>query len=333
MAAERFIYPDTNRSEDTKRGTRKALNLFIDAFGDMEVERITGETAGEFRDLLFRLPSTHGKERNGRSIRDEVARAETEKLETISAKTVKNHFSRLSALWALLLQRDLVSRNVWAGWDYHVTKKVERRCFSDAELAQLSATPWASRTPSARTAAAIINIAAYTGMRLGEICNLRCADIEMMEGVACFQIRPHSESGWSPKTQAGTRIVPIHPELIAKGILSFMKPDQVWLFPDLVVTKTGDRSASFSQAFARLRSRAGLPREVCFHSFRHTVSTKLRNTGHELREIWIDRLLGHEATHRSQGTTNYTSAIDVPNLKRVVEAISYKTLDLTIPES
>ncbi len=76
MAAQRFIYPDTNRSEDTKRGTRKALNLFIDAFGDMEVERITGETAGEFRDLLFRLPSTHGKERNGRSIRDEVARAE-----------------------------------------------------------------------------------------------------------------------------------------------------------------------------------------------------------------------------------------------------------------
>lgn len=332
-AAERFIYPDTNRSEDTKRGTRKALNLFIDAFGDMEVERITGETAGEFRDLLFRLPSTHGKERNGRSIRDEVARAETEKLETISAKTVKNHFSRLSALWALLLQRDLVSRNVWAGWDYHVTKKVERRCFSDAELTRLSATPWSSRVPSARTAAAIINIAAYTGMRLGEICNLRCADIEMMEGVACFQVRPHSESGWSPKTQAGTRIVPIHPELIAKGILSFMKPDQVWLFPDLVVTKTGDRSASFSQAFARLRSRAGLPREVCFHSFRHTVSTKLRNTGHELREIWIDRLLGHEATHRSQGTMNYTSAIDVPKLKRVIEAINYETLELEIPET
>ncbi|NVN03907.1 tyrosine-type recombinase/integrase [Asaia spathodeae] len=185
--------------------------------------------------------------------------------------------------------------------------------------------------PSARTAAAIINIAAYTGMRLGEICNLRCADIEMIEGVACFQVRPHSETGWSPKTQAGTRIVPIHSELIAKGILSFMKPDQVWLFPDLVVTKTGDRSASFSQAFARLRSRAGLPREVCFHSFRHTVSTKLRNTGHELREIWIDRLLGHEATHRSQGTMNYTSAIDVPNLKRVVEAIGYETLDLAIP--
>jgi integrase len=62
---------------------------------------------------------------------------------------------------------------------------------------------------------------------------------------------------------------------------------------------------------------------VTFHSFRHLVSTKLRNQNNDIRELWIDALLGHEATHRSQGTTNYMSGIDVKNLQRVVEALKY----------
>jgi hypothetical protein len=49
----------------------------------------------------------------------------------------------------------------------------------------------------------------------------------------------------------------------------------------------------------------------------------LRNQDSHIRELWIDDLLGHEATHKSQGTTQYTSAIYLQNLQRVVEAITY----------
>ncbi|WP_338422122.1 site-specific integrase [Acetobacter sicerae] len=62
---------------------------------------------------------------------------------------------------------------------------------------------------------------------------------------------------------------------------------------------------------------------MTFHSFRHTVSTKLRNQEAHIRELWIDTVLGHEASHKSQGTMNYTCGIEVANLQQVIEALHY----------
>nr|WP_276534430.1 tyrosine-type recombinase/integrase [Acetobacter orientalis] len=72
-----------------------------------------------------------------------------------------------------------------------------------------------------------------------------------------------------------------------------------------------------------LKTRIGLPAEITFHSFRHTVSTQLRNADANIREVWIDRLLGHEATHKSQGTTTYLTSISTANLLQTIETISY----------
>ncbi|WP_256940923.1 hypothetical protein [Acetobacter orientalis] len=42
-------------------------------------------------------------------------------------------------------------------------------------------------------------------------------------------------------------------------------------------------------------------------------------------------MLGHEASHRSQGTTTYTSGIAVQNLQQVVEALDYPTFHIPLP--
>ncbi|WP_346344486.1 site-specific integrase [Gluconobacter wancherniae] len=165
------------------------------------------------------------------------------------------------------------------------------------------------------------------------ICNLRCHDIKNVQGVACFHVRPHPEDGWSPKSAAGTRLVPIHSQLIQAGIMGFLKPSQHFLFPDLPTSSEGVRSAAFGQAFSKLKTKLDLPAEITFDSFRHTVFTKLRNQNASFRELWIDKVLGHEASHRSQGTMNYTSSIDVQNLKSVIEALEFPTFQLDIPES
>ncbi|WP_257640746.1 tyrosine-type recombinase/integrase [Acetobacter orientalis] len=96
-----------------------------------------------------------------------------------------------------------------------------------------------------------------------------------------------------------------------------------YLVPGLDNSRQKDRGATLSRAFSQLKTRLGLPAEITFHSFRHTVSTLLRNAKSDIREIWIDRLLGHEATHRSQGTTTYLTGITTANLRQTVEAISY----------
>jgi len=330
---QRFILNDASKSTDTIKGTKTTLDLFIEAFGDLPVSQVSGTTAGDFHDLLLGLPATHGKSKNRLSIRDAVKSAKEQELETVSGKTVKNHFSRLSSLWSVLVQREIVAKNPWSQWSFNTTKKTERRCWTDEELALLTPNQWEHRGISRRTYAGVVNMALYTGLRLGEICNLRGQDIENIQGVACFHVRPHPEDRWSPKSAAGTRLVPIHSRLIKAGIMSFLKPEQHFLFPDLPTSSEGVRGAAFGQAFSKLKTKLDLPAEITFHSFRHTVSTKLRNQNASFRELWIDRVLGHEASHRSQGTMNYTSSIDVQNLKSVIEALEFPTFQLDIPES
>lgn len=163
-------------------------------------------------------------------------------------------------------------------------------------------------------------IAAYSGMRLGEICTLRKGDLQSIDGIPCFLIRPHTETGWAPKTKAGTRMVPVHSKLIEAGVLALKETTNgPYLIPGLETP----RGAALGRAFSLLKTRIGLPAEITFHSFRHTVSTQLRNAHTDIREVWIDRLLGHEATHKSQGTTTYLTGISTANLQQTIEAISY----------
>ncbi|WP_408871270.1 hypothetical protein [Gluconobacter cerinus] len=58
-----------------------------------------------------------------------------------------------------------------------------------------------------------------------------------------------------------------------------------------------------------------------FH-FRRVVPVPLRPILGK-SEIWIDALLGHESSHKSQGATTYLSGIDLTNLQTTVEAIQY----------
>ncbi|WP_141325526.1 site-specific integrase, partial [Acetobacter orleanensis] len=323
-ALKRFVLDSPHASADTKKATQRAVELFLQAFGDAPVSIIGGEKAGAFRDLLFSLPASLGKRKSSLTLEDEAQRARKEGLPTLSGKSVKNHMMRLSALWNQLHQRELVTRNPWTGWNFENGQKTIRRSWTAKELTLLASASWHSTSVPDPTFRQVTLIAAYSGMRLGEICTLRKEDLQNVDNIPCFLIRPHTETGWAPKTEAGTRMVPIHSKLIEAGILTLKDTtDGPYLIPGLETSKQGTRGAALGRAFSLLKTRIGLPAEITFHSFRHTVSTQLRNADTNIREVWIDRLLGHEATHKSQGTTTYLTGISTANLQQTVEAISY----------
>lgn len=144
--AQRFVLNDENKSADTIKGTKTTLDLFIKAFGDLPVGQVSGTTAGDFHDLLLGLPATHGKSKNRLPIRKAVEAAKEQGLETVSGKTVKKHFSRLSSLWSVLVQREIVLKNPWMQWSFNTTKKTERRCWTDEELSLLTQAQWEHRS-------------------------------------------------------------------------------------------------------------------------------------------------------------------------------------------
>lgn len=324
-ALKRFVLDSPHASADTKKATQRAVDLFLQAFGDAPVSIIGGEIAGAFRDLLFFLPASLGKRKSSLTLEEEAQRAREEGLPALSGKSVKNHMMWLSALWSQLHQRELVTRNPWTGWNFESGQKTVRRSWTATELALLAFASWHSASVPEQTFRLVTLIAAYSGMRLGEICTLRKEDLQTLDGIPCFLIQPHAETGWSPKTDAGTRIVPIHSKLIEAGILTLKDTtDGPYLIPGLETSKQGVRGAALGRAFSLLKTWVGLPAEMTFHSFRHTVSTHPRNADANIREVWIDRLLGHEASHKSQGTTTYLTSISTTNLRQTVEAISYQ---------
>src|SRR5690606_32685552 len=123
-----------------------------------------------------------------------------------------------------------------------------------------------------------------SGMRMNEICQLHVADIYRLDGVDCFFVTEgpfEADNGKRLKTAASERFIPVHPQLVEIGFLSFVEQRRtagaVRLFSELQKSSTGYYSDPFSKWFRRFLERAGATREkTCFHSFRHCYRDALR---------------------------------------------------------
>lgn len=341
VATDKYLEAhEENMNDSEKRGFLNTIKRFIEAIGDKEILDYTGDDARQFKELMAKMPENYGKSRNDtRTILELIEYGKRHKLGRISDKTIKNHFARLSSIWGYYLLSDLVNSNIFIGWKFIGKQKIKRIKWSDEQLETLINSSWNSPKISKKTFSFIVGLGAYAGMRLEEICRIRIEDIKEIKGIFCIIVQDHKArknrpwEKWSPKTEAGERVIPVCDTLINAGFLEFVKlqenKQQYYLFSDLRFSgKDKKRSDAFQQAFSRFKLRKKIPRGVDFHSFRHNVSTKLRNI-HEkgeggLRESWLDDFLGHEGNNKSAGSTIYLDEVDVENLKKVADSVVYK---------
>jgi integrase len=355
----------TGYSPHTAKQADATFQLFVELIGDKAVDRISGIDAQQFRKLLLRLPSSHGKTNaakggaNWLSPMEEIQRADRRQaaidarnkalpegqiperaLRRVKLKTVKRHFSTLAQCWDFLKTLGHLKENVFAGFKYPGTKssKSQRSQWSDADLNKLLASDWfaaGSRTNYKWMTA----IAMFTGMRLEEIARLRCVDVQVDAGIPYFDIAEQPD-GWTPKTEAGVRIVPIHPFLLELGLMEYVaarrEEQSHRVFPGLVPYGPDRKlSGDLSRSFSRKKIALGIEEKTVFHSFRHSVRTILTNRpAPEYRDAWVDALIGHssedERTNEhgtrvgiSTGERIYNKGILVRNLLTVVKAIEY----------
>lgn len=125
----------------------------------------------------------------------------------------------------------------------------------------------------------LIKIAAYTGMRIEEICSLS----KLTDNGKWLTVV-------DAKTEAGNRRVPIHHTLIDDGTVD----DWFANFqPKLMPNKHGNYSDAIGKRFGRLKTRLGFGKELVFHSLRHTVATQLK-AKYPQYGVVVNELLGHE---------------------------------------
>ena len=172
-------------------------------------------------------------------------------------------------------------------------------------------------------------IALFTGARLGEICQLHVTDIRKENKIWIFDI--NAEDGKNLKTEdSSKRLIPIHSQLISLGLIKYKEKlanNKInKLFPDEVITTLG-KYDTMSKRFSNLIKILGILDKITkkqrksFHSFRHTVRTRLADAS--LSNGIIDSIVGHESNERSVGEKVYTHSDLIPQKKKAIEKISY----------
>ena len=315
--------------EHTIGQLRATYRLWQELVGDLPVREYTREQAAEFRKLLLRLPATFGKVGRGKrkSARDEIKRIEGTDAETMQMKTVKRHFSALNQLFGWLKDRGHVAEVISTGFPFPLPKgsRSARDEWSAEDLHKVfHSSRYASDADRTTAEWWLPLIALHTGMRLEEICRLRpgpTQDIQVLHGVACIVIQRHPD-GWDPKTEAGARIIPIHPTLVELGLLELVerrrREGAPRLFPELRMYRN-KLGHEYSRDFSSFKIALGVNEKTVFHSFRHNVRTMI--DAEDVQERWLDALMGHEGPNAGVGRRVYNKRTDIQRLRQLVEAI------------
>jgi integrase len=151
----------------------------------------------------------------------------------------------------------------------------------------------------------IVIMALNTGMRQGEIFNLKWSDVDFTREVITVR-----------KTKTGKdRTIPMNDRL--KGMLGDLRNESVRTMPDnlkrekpspggfvFVSPQTGKRLNNIKRSFKNACKRAGID-NFTFHDLRHSAGTRLADAGVNI--VVIADILGHS---RLTTTQRYTHAID-----------------------
>lgn len=133
------------------------------------------------------------------------------------------------------------------------------------------------------------------GARLEKLCQLRVDDLIEHQGIRCIRIDDNRE-GQNLKNSSSRRILPVHPALVAMGLLEHVESVRDTgidrLFPELEAVR-GKLGHAPSKWFGRYKTKKGITDlRKTFHSFRHTLIDDLRDAG--VQDSLIKRIVGHE---------------------------------------
>ena len=219
---------------------------------------------------------------------------------TTAYGTRSDHTNRLKAMYIFAQKRGHVDgerRNPFEDQDLGKNDKTPVTLMSDGQLLAILAE---MRSEIDRLPAII---ARHSGMRLGEIFNSK---LETVDGLLCFVIQ-ETEEGWTPKTTAGLRTVPVRKsiqDLVLKHHSSLGSP------------------VSYSKKFTRIKKKLfpDTERELVFHSLRKTFITLALQAGHSTEHV--AHLCGHEEGKGNPMTGRlYMGGHKISFLSEIVESV------------
>ena len=295
---------------DTWDARRRALQSFSDYLDEQTlVGGITRARASEWTDALLR----DGK----------------------SKQTVRNYTTHVAALFDTLAQKGQVEGNPVAGLVKIKTReKKARRAegfgwepFDEATLRRIydPANLAIPRKDHVRWGALL---GLYTGARVGEVAQLALRDFEMVGSIPCLRVQAEMD-GQRIKSDAGQRLIPLHPDLLALGLMERVErlraAGEEWLFPGLKLDGAAGVGNAPSKGFSYYLKTLNLkPRRtngrIGFHSLRKNVTQALQSGSvpEERRRAYM----GHEPGEDTHQVT-YMRAWAPHELEQVTQGLAW----------
>ncbi len=251
--------------------------VLVNYFKGKTLRQITSPMVESFKQEFLATPTKHEGKR--------------------SLATVNYHLSILSKIFSLAVDAELVDINPCARVKKFRLNNGRTRVLSAAEEARLF-----SALEDNDLVKQIIVTALNTGMRRGEIFNLKWFDIDFNRGL--IHIR-ESKSGKK-------RFVPMNK--IIKKLLGDRKKASEYVFPS---PKTNGKLNNIKRSFHRALQTAEI-KDFCFHDLRHTAATRMADKGTD--GFTLMKILGHSDIRM---TARYTHATDAA-IKRAVANLDVK---------
>jgi integrase len=353
------------REWPVKTELRKSAELkeFLEICGDKPINAYCQEDGVKFKDVQAELPVHRQKALfKGMSL-VAIARKAIElrrngdDIPVLTPLTVNDKIGTVSLFfeWAKTRCANVVNPAAGQGIRRRKNRRQAKKVhpWSTDELNRMFAAPiyvgWESESRWTEPGGTILRqsakfwvplIGLFSGMRLGEIIQLRVADVKEKDGIQYFDVTPDgpdladdeavdTEEEKSLKTSSSRRGIPIHKKLFDLGFEEFLAfrraSGSSRVFPEYEKAKDdGSWSKQFSKHFTRFRESIGVTRPgVRFHSLRHNVEDALRNAGvpKEVR----DAVQGHgeNGVSREYGSGYYLATLD-----KAVQKISYAGVKL-----
>jgi integrase len=325
--------PAAKVKEQTRGQYEATYRLFDQWAGGLGIRDVTREQASEFLSIVSSLDPNWGRSPDTKSRTfSEIFELYGNHQAGLSNRTINRYAIALSHVWQWAEKRGrFEGDNPWSKQHRRVgeRRKTQKLAFTDEEIGILlkeQPSSFSDEHSHECTLAWVSLIAAYSGMRLNEICERKADEIKQESGVWCFDVT-------GAKSEAGDRRVPVHSRLIKAGLLDLRVKRDGWLFPAL---KPGGpdskRSWYLSKKFTQHRRALGITRiepetgkdKIDFHSFRRSVIKVFENE--RLPQSEVAQVVGHEREGITFGTYN-PEGLNIVALSRIVEAIRYSGID------
>ncbi|TXN34484.1 tyrosine-type recombinase/integrase [Methylobacterium sp. WL30] len=323
------------------------FRLASEMFGaDRPIREIDRDECKAFRATVQALPPNATKRFPGKALVD-VAKLAKPENDRLRPSTINHYLDALAMLFNYAQSEGWITQNPAKRLAIKGVKKRGRRDpFTAAELTKIFQAPlyagcvddeggYAKPGPNhpRRGRFWIPLISLFTGMRQGEVAQLRTDDVRLFQGVLCIFIAADGDDVDEAdrkrvKTEAGERFVPVHPMLeqigFARHVERMGKAGAERLFPDIVRGADGYFSP-FSKWFGRFLAEAGVKRDRnAFHSFRHTFRDAMREA-----DVPLDSVIALGGWEDGSTQANYGGRqIAAPTLHRHIKRIRYDGLDL-----